>query len=116
MVVSSGLRLDPSISQVRHFKVQALIKDHRISKRWGGVYSDHLEYDLPQDKGDESESITFRKYLANITAKTGKYYGNQLFCAISCNKNHTTVKFIYFPRHKLESTQVLNGMPCIISK
>ena len=43
-----------------------------ISKRLGGGgYSDHLEYDLPQDEGDESERITFRQYLANMTAKTG---------------------------------------------
>ena len=40
-----------------------------ITKRWSEIYSDHLEYDLPQDKGDESNPITFRKYLANMTEK-----------------------------------------------
>ena len=44
-------RLDPSISKFRHVKMQALITDHLISKHWGGVYSHHLEYDLPQDEG-----------------------------------------------------------------
>ena len=67
MVGSSGSRLEPSISQVRHVKIQALITDHLLSKIWGEIYSDHLEYDLPQDKGDESETITFPQYLANIT-------------------------------------------------
>ena len=49
MVGSSGSRLDPYISQVRHVRMQALIAEHLISKIWRGIYSDHLEYDLPQD-------------------------------------------------------------------
>ena len=28
--------MDPSISQVRHVKMKALIKDQIISKQWGG--------------------------------------------------------------------------------
>ena len=69
MILPSGLRLDPSIFKVCHVKMQALITDHLLSKIWGEIYSDHLEYDLPQDKGDESNPITFRKYLANMTEK-----------------------------------------------
>ena len=60
MVGFSGSRLDPSLSQVFHVKTQALITDHLISKIWGGIYPDHVEYDLPKDKGDESDPITFR--------------------------------------------------------
>ena len=78
MLVSSWSRLDPSIFQVSHVKIQALITDHQISKIWGGVYSDHLEYDLPQDKVDESDPITFKQYLAYNTVKTGKHFGDQL--------------------------------------
>ena len=36
MLVSSGSRPDPSISQVSHVKIQALITYHLISKRRGG--------------------------------------------------------------------------------
>ena len=39
MVGSSVSRIDPSISQIRHVKMQALIIDHLISKIWGGIYS-----------------------------------------------------------------------------
>ena len=59
MVGSSGLRLDTSISQVFHVKIQALITDHLISQILGGIYSDHLENDLPQDEGDESDPIAY---------------------------------------------------------
>ena len=59
MVGSSGSRPDTSILQVRRFKMQALITDHLISKRWGEIYSDHLKYEHPQDKGDESNHIKF---------------------------------------------------------
>ena len=51
-----------------------------------------------------------------MTAKTGKYVGNKLFHAISHYKNPTTVIFMYFPHHKVEATQVLNGLPCTISE
>ena len=36
IVGSYGPRLDPSILQVRHIKIQALMKDHMISKKMGG--------------------------------------------------------------------------------
>ena len=49
MVGSSCSKLDPSILQVRLVKIQALITYHLISKIWQEIYSDHLEYDLPQD-------------------------------------------------------------------
>ena len=52
-------RLDPSISKFRHVKMQALITDHLISKSWGLIYSDRLDYDIPWDKGDESDPINF---------------------------------------------------------
>ena len=116
MIGSSGSRLDPSISQVRHVKMQLQIKDNLISKRWGEIYSDHLGYDLPQDMRDESEPITFQQYLANINSKTGKYSGDQLFQAISCDNNPTTVKFMYSPHHKVEGNHALNGPPCILSE
>ena len=48
----------------------------------GGSYSDDLKDDLPQDEGDEPKPIIFRKHLKNITGKTGKYSGYQLFHVI----------------------------------
>ena len=51
-----------------------------------------------------------------MTPKTGKYAGDQLFHKISRGNNPTTVHYIYFPHHKVEATQVLNIMPCIISE
>ena len=69
MVGSSGSRLYPYISQVRYVKMQALIIDHLISKIWKGFYSDHINYDLPQDDGDEFNPIIFLQYLANMTTK-----------------------------------------------
>ena len=114
MVRSSGSRLYPYIYQVRHVKMQALITDYLISKRWGKFYSDHLECDLPQDKGYESNPVTFPKYLANLTAKTGKYAGDQLFHAISRDNDPTTVYFMYFTHHEVSSDQVLNRLPYIL--
>ena len=61
MVGSAVSILDPYILQ--------LITDRLISKRWGGVYSYHIQYDHPQDVVDESNTITFQQYLANITEK-----------------------------------------------
>ena len=46
----------------------------------------------------------------------GKYVGDQIFHAISRDNNPITIHFIYFPHHKVEATQVINGLPCIISK
>ena len=71
---------------------------------------------LPQDKGDESDPIKFQKYLANMTAKIGKYSGDQLFHAISRDKNQTTVHFMYSTYYKVEVTQSLQGIPCILSE
>ena len=116
VVGSSGSIIDPSILKVRHVKTKALITYHLISKIWGEIYLDHIEYYLPQDKGDKSDPIIFRKYLANMTAKAEKYARYQLFHAISREKNPTRVHFMYFPHHKVEATQVLNGLPCIISE
>ena len=67
MVRSSGSRLDPSISKVCHVKIQALITDQLIPKRWREFVSNHIEYKLPQDEGDESNPIKFREYLADMT-------------------------------------------------
>ena len=67
----------------------------------GGGCSNHLEYDLPQNKGDEYDPIIFQQYLANMTAKTGKYYGDQLFHAISRDNDPTTIHSMYFPDYKL---------------
>ena len=95
--------------------MKSLVKYHLISKQWGeGGYSYHFEYDLPQDEGDESDHIAFRKYLANITAKMGKYARDQLFHEISHDNDPTTIHFMYFPHHKVEATQVINGLPCIL--
>ena len=55
--------------------MQALITYNLISKRWREVYSDNLEYDLPQDEEDEYKPITLRQYLANMTAKNRKIFG-----------------------------------------
>ena len=110
--------LDPSTSQVIHIKMKSLIIDHLISKLLGGGGRDsyHLKYYLPQDKGDESNPITFLQYLANITEKMVKHVRYQLIHAISRDNDATTVHFIYFPHHKVEETQVLNGLPCILSE
>ena len=70
--------------------------DHLISKIWGKFYSEHLKYDLTQYEGDESDLITLRQYLSNLTAKKGEYAGDQLFHAISCDNNPTTVHFYVF--------------------
>ena len=51
-----------------------------------------------------------------MTAKSGKYAGDQLFHAISRDNNPTTVQFMYSPHNKVEATQFLNGMPCILSE
>ena len=67
----------------------------------GEIYLDHLEYDPPQDEGDKSKPITFRKDLTNMTAKIRKYNGNQLFYAISYDNNPNTVDFMCFPHHKV---------------
>ena len=52
--------------------MQALITDHLISKSWGLIYSDRLDYDIPWDKGDESDPIKFWQYLANMTENKEK--------------------------------------------
>ena len=96
--------------------MQALITYHLISKIREVFYSDHLEYDLPQDEVDESAPTTFQQYLANMTAKTVKYSRDQLFYAISRDNDPTTVQFMYFPHRKLEATQVLNILFCILSE
>ena len=59
---------------------------------------------------------TLGQYLDNMTSKTGKYAWDQLLRAISRDKNPTTVHFIYFPHNKIEATQVLNWLHCIISE
>ena len=59
MVGSSGSIIEPSISQVCNVKIQAMITDHLIPKIWEEIYSEHLEYDLPQDEGNESDPIAF---------------------------------------------------------
>ena len=42
------------------------------------------------------------------------YARDQLFHAICHYNDPTTIHFICFPRHKVEVTQVLNGLPYII--
>ena len=51
-----------------------------------------------------------------MTAKPGKYAEDKSSHAISSNNDPTTVHFTYFPRHKVEATQVLNRNLCIISE
>ena len=109
MIGSCGSRLDPPIPQVCHLIMQALITYRLISIHWGVIYSEHIEYEPPQDKEYESDHITFRKCLVHITVKTGKYCGDQLFHTISCGKDLTTINFMYFPHHNVKSTKVLNG-------
>ena len=58
----------------------------------------------------------FWQYLANITVKMVKYAGDQLFHAISRCNDPNTLYFIYFPHHKIESIQALNGLTCILSE
>ena len=98
MVGSYGSKLDPSIYKGHHVKVQALITNHLISKRWREIYSDYLAYNLPQDKGDKSDPILLQKYLTNMTAKMGKYAGDRSFHAILCDNSPTTMHFM-FPFH-----------------
>ena len=49
-----------------------------------------------------------------MTAKTEKYTRDQLFHAISCDNNPTTVHFMYFRNHKVEAIKVLKRRPCIL--
>ena len=79
--------------------MQAIITNHLISKQWGGIYLYHIEYELPQDEGYESDTITFWQYLANMTTKTGKYTGDKLFDAILRDNDPTTVNVMYFTHH-----------------
>ena len=51
-----------------------------------------------------------------MTAKSGKYAGDQLFHAISRDNNPTTVHFMYLPYNKVEATQSLNGPPYFLSE
>ena len=51
-----------------------------------------------------------------MTTKTRKHTGDQLFHAISRENDPTTVHFMYFCHHKVESTQVINILPCILSE
>ena len=51
-----------------------------------------------------------------MTSKTGKYAGDKLFRAISCDKDTTTIYFMYFPRHKVEATKFLNILLYILSE
>ena len=53
--------------------MQAQITDHLVSKIRFGIYSDLLKYDLSQEEGDESDYITIKQYLSNMTAKIGNY-------------------------------------------
>ena len=82
----------------------------------GGGYSDHFKHYLIWNKGDESDPITFRKYIANMTVSTGKYARDQLFHAIPRNNNFTTVHFMFFLHHKVKKKQVLNRLPFILSE
>ena len=75
--------------------MKALITDHLISRIWVDIFSDHLEYELPQDKRDESDPITFQKCSANMTAKMGKYARYQLFYAISRDNYPTTINLMF---------------------
>ena len=63
---------------------------------------------LPSAHCPELNPIAFQQYLANITAKTVKYAGDQLFFAISHDKDSNTVYFMYLYHNKVEVTQVLN--------
>ena len=49
-----------------------------------------------------------------MTTKKGTYDGDQPFHAIFRDKDITTVHFMYLSHHKLEATQVLNVVPCIL--
>ena len=49
-----------------------------------------------------------------MTEKMVKYARDQLIHSIYHDNDTTTVHFMYFPHHKLEANQVLNGLICII--
>ena len=51
-----------------------------------------------------------------MTAKTDTYARDQLFHAISRDKDPRPVQFKYLPHHKVEATQVINGPTFIISE
>ena len=51
-----------------------------------------------------------------MAAKIGKYAGDKLSYAISCDNDPTTVHFTYLTYHKVEATQLLNGPPCFLSE
>ena len=63
MIGASSNKLDTSVSQVRHVKMQALVMDHMISKHWGEIYLGRLEYEVTQDKEIFNTTIKFRELL-----------------------------------------------------
>ena len=67
----------------------------------GVFYFDHLEYDLTQDKGDESNRITFREYFANKTEKWENTLEIKYSMQLSLDNDHNTIHFMYFPHYKV---------------
>ena len=51
-----------------------------------------------------------------MNAKTVYYVGDLLFHAISRDNTRTIMYFIYLIHYKVDSTQFLNVLPCILSK
>ena len=80
------------------------------------IYSYNIKYDLPKYERDESKPITFQQYLANMTAKMGKYAGDQLLHAMSCDNNPTTEYFMYLTRHKVNQPKSSTGYPVFSMK
>ena len=77
----SGQRLDITKKNFTHITYQAVVGDSLILRRWGKIYSNHLEYILPLGD-DDDKIVTFQEYLATIKLNTVNHKGDQLFHAL----------------------------------
>ena len=59
LVRSSGQIFDITKKDVTHVTAQDVVINSLISKIWGKIYSNHIEYILPLG-GDNDKMVTFR--------------------------------------------------------
>ena len=81
LVGLSVQRLDITKKIFTHITSQNVARNYLILKRWGKIYSDHLECILPLGN-DDDKIITFQEYLATIKVHQGDHKGDQLFHAL----------------------------------
>ena len=74
-------RIDTTKKLFTHITSQAVARNYLILKRWGKIYSDHLECILPLGNDDE-KIITFQEYLATVKVHKSDHKGDQLLHAL----------------------------------